>query len=483
MSSLVYPHYSQASIVNVSKGEQRAQPEDLVQNFLLLWLDGNLDESNEDFCNSIMQLRRTADAIETFRDPDECFQYISNFEDEKAFLIVSGALTDIVIPRIHNIAQIYTIYIFCHEQSKYEKWATKEWSKVRGIYTDIDSVCASLRQSARECDDGAAIITGEIEPSFMYTTLFKEVVLEIDFDNMITVPDLADYARNQAVYADNKKELTMIEKFAMDYKGNIDNNPIRWYTTDCFVYKMLNKALYKLDVATLLKMGFFMRDLHQNIQQLYQEQIDEKSAPFPTEVYRGQTMIQEDFRFKIQPGKLFSYNNFLSTSEEKNVALDFISRQLQSDNTKVGVLFIMTLDPSIQSAHYVRLAEFSLFPDEKEILFSTHTIFRVRQVKKIHERNLSIWQINLTLTTESDNKQLTELAQSIRQAITGDGWERMGDLLWRMGENRKAADILTLSLNKASSDDHKAYCYDRLGVINCNQGAYETALEFQPEIP
>ncbi|CAF4939581.1 unnamed protein product, partial [Rotaria sp. Silwood2] len=95
------------------------------------------------------------------------------------------------------MSQIYAIYIFCRKRSKYEQWATKEFPKVRGVFTEIDPICISVRQTARECDDDAVVITGEIEPSFMYTTLFKEIILEIDFDEKKTVPDLADYTRKQ----------------------------------------------------------------------------------------------------------------------------------------------------------------------------------------------------------------------------------------------------------------------------------------------
>ncbi|CAF3841285.1 unnamed protein product [Rotaria sp. Silwood1] len=136
--------------MNGEKEKQRTQVQDLVQNFLLLWLDGNLNESNEDFRNSITELRRTVDTIETFRDADECLKYISGFKNEKAFLIISGALTGNVVPRTHDMSQIYAIYIFCRKQSKYEQWATKEWPKVRGVFTEIDSICASVRQAALE---------------------------------------------------------------------------------------------------------------------------------------------------------------------------------------------------------------------------------------------------------------------------------------------------------------------------------------------
>ncbi|CAF4190301.1 unnamed protein product, partial [Rotaria sordida] len=478
-NSPVHPHHSQDSIMNGEKGQQRVQEQDLVQNFLLVWLDSKLDESNEDFRNSIKQLQLTVDGIEKFRDVDECLKYISSFKNQKAFLIVSGALTENVVPRVHGMSQIHAVYIFCRKKSKYEQWETKEWPKVRGIFTEIDSICASVQQSARECDDDTVGITGELESSFMYTTFFKEIVLEIDFDEKKTIPELADYACQQKVYANNKKELELINEFAQKYHGNINNNPVRWYTAECFTYKMLNKALGNLDVNTLLKTGFFMRDLHQNIQQLHDEQLNGKDKPFPSIVYRGQTMTQQDFEIKIQQDKLMSYNNFLSTSEERYVAADFIRRKLRSDNTKIGVLFIITIDPSIKSVPYARIAKFSKFPDEKEILLSTHTIFRIQQIKEIQEKEMKIWQVKLTLTSDGVDEQLSALTKQIRMEITGTDWQRMGLLLWKMGENDKAEQVFTMLLEQAPDDDNnKAYCYHCLGLMKNAQGQYDVAIDF-----
>lgn len=47
---------------------------------------------------------------------------------------------------------------------------------------------------------------------------------------------------------------------------------------------MLNFALRTLDVEVILKMGFFLKDLHQQIEQLYEE--TEISCSF--HVYRDQ---------------------------------------------------------------------------------------------------------------------------------------------------------------------------------------------------
>jgi hypothetical protein len=55
-----------------TRGRQRAHAEEIVQKFILIWLDEKIDESSDDYRNSIKQLRRTLNTIEIFHDTDEC---------------------------------------------------------------------------------------------------------------------------------------------------------------------------------------------------------------------------------------------------------------------------------------------------------------------------------------------------------------------------------------------------------------------------
>jgi tetratricopeptide (TPR) repeat protein len=459
----------------------RAQPHEIVQNILLIWLDEKIDESIADYSNAIKQLRHTVNVVETFRDTDECTNYISQFKNEKAlFLIVSGAVCESVMPRIHSMPQIHSIYVFCRQQSKYEKWATKDWPKVKGIFTEINTICDLLQQSARQCDDDAVVISGvssfnQIEPSFMYTQLFKEILLEIKFDEKKDISDLADYVRKQKDYADNEKQLAIIDEFARDYKGNVKNKPIWWYSRECFTYQLVNKALRSLQVETLLKMGFFIRDLHENIKKLHAEQINDKPI---TTVFRGQTMTKVDFKSKIHEGGLVSFNNFLSTSDDRKVAIHFIKQGLTFDNTKIGVLFIMKIGRSITSTPFARIDKFSFFGTENEILFSMHTVFCVKQIKEIQDSGATIHQVELTLTNDSDDQQLNALTEHMRKQIMGKGWERMAILLWKMGENDKAEQVCMLLLQQESDGSDKAYYYILLGSIKDGQGDYRKAIEF-----
>ncbi|CAF4157521.1 unnamed protein product, partial [Rotaria magnacalcarata] len=49
----------------------------VLQNFLLVWLGANYDESNEDFKKSLQHLRKIVASITIFTDAQECIDFIS----------------------------------------------------------------------------------------------------------------------------------------------------------------------------------------------------------------------------------------------------------------------------------------------------------------------------------------------------------------------------------------------------------------------
>ena len=51
-----------------------------VQNFALLWLDSNTDESDQDFQHSLSQLRSIVATIDTFTDVDRCLDFLNQIK-------------------------------------------------------------------------------------------------------------------------------------------------------------------------------------------------------------------------------------------------------------------------------------------------------------------------------------------------------------------------------------------------------------------
>jgi hypothetical protein len=117
----------------------------IAQNFRLVWLDSGIDEVyNDNSVNTITKLRQIVNTVQKFINVDECIELMTNIKDEKIFIICSGELGQTTVPTVHDMIQINCVYIFSKHKARHEQW-TKEWSKVKGIYTDITSICEALR--------------------------------------------------------------------------------------------------------------------------------------------------------------------------------------------------------------------------------------------------------------------------------------------------------------------------------------------------
>ncbi|CAF0994011.1 unnamed protein product [Rotaria sp. Silwood1] len=288
----------------------------VLQNFLLVWLDANFDESNEDFKNSIQHLRRIVASITTFTDAEECVDYLSEIEQEKVFMIVSGSLGRQVIPEIETWPQLESVYVFCGDQLVHEQWVSKI-HKVKGVYTKIEPICEALQIDRKNCDRAMISMNfNGIDPLFMYTRLLKEALLNMEDDDTNSIKELTEYCDQQGDI--DKGEIKKIER---EYR---DHTPIWWYTAPYFVYSVLNRGLRLMDVDIILRMGFFIRHLHNHIDNLYQEQQSKNETMTTFTVFRGQGLSFENFgKMKQTKGELMSFNNFLSTSENRQVSLQF----------------------------------------------------------------------------------------------------------------------------------------------------------------
>ena len=393
----------------------------MVQNVLLIWLHNNIDENNSDCRNTTTQLRRVINTINTFTDGEDCIQFLEDIEDEKACMIISGSLGEHIVPRVHDMSQVDSIFIFCSNKQFHEQW-TKQWPKIKGVHTDIKSICDALKQSAIDCEQNAIAFSvmatdedmskknlDQLDPMFMYSQIIKEILLVINFEQQ-HINDFAQYCR-QIIDHDNTKELEIVQKLRSGYR---ENTPIWWYTLESFLYPMLNQALRLSDINVIIKMGFFIGDLHRQIDELHKGQFSGVNANKQFLVYRGQGMSKQEFEkvFKTKGG-LISFNNFLSTSTNDKVSLGFAKRAL-SNPEFMGVLFVMTIDPSQSTTPFASVASVGVYANrESEILFAMNTVFRIKDIQRLNDHS-RLFQVELALTGDNDN-DLRVLTDRIRE--------------------------------------------------------------------
>ncbi|UJR19283.1 hypothetical protein I4U23_022412 [Adineta vaga] len=255
----------------------------IAQGYLIIWLNSDIDETNEEYQNTLKHLRNIVDTIDIFTNPDECVDFFTEFNDMKTLLIVSDTTGQQIIPLIHDLPQLYQIYIFSPTNILSDEWI-KKWSKIKN----------------------------------------KEVSFIFAF-SASTAPDT------------------------------------------------------------------------------------------------------------------------------------------------IGILFSISIDPSISTTPFASIQKHSFFEDEKEILFSMHTVFRIGDFKQI---NNQLYEIELQLTADND-KELSVLTDWLSKDVPDElGWKRLGNLLIKIGQFEKAEEFYNTLLKQTTDVDDMIHYYGQLAFIKFNQALY-----------
>ena len=71
----------------------------------------------------------TRNDIVQFQNDEECQKYIEHKSNHRLVLITSGSCGLKLVPQIHHHPQVISIYVFCMDEIRHQKWACK-FSKV-----------------------------------------------------------------------------------------------------------------------------------------------------------------------------------------------------------------------------------------------------------------------------------------------------------------------------------------------------------------
>ena len=226
---------------------------------------------------------------------------------------------------------------------------------------------------------------------------------------------------------------------------------------------------------------FISRHLQKHMDEVHQEQQTKNPVTVEFTVYRGQGLPHEYFKkMKKSEGGLMAFNNFLSTSFSREISIGFAR---QSNLDLIAVLFVMKIDPQVcgqAGISFVNVTDEGYFKDrEKEILFATHSIFRIQRMNMIKdaERN-PMWEVHLILVGEND-QEMGELTRHVRKEMGScTGWFRLGLILIKVGQSQKAEVLYQMLVDKASSDKERGDCVLMLGWVYDDMGEYSKALSY-----
>lgn len=105
-------------------------PSQNFETYALVWLDANVHTTEENINAQGVQ-RSCVNHLQLFDDSQPCEEYIRSVrEEERIILIISGRFSQELIAKVHDLSQIYTIYIYCMNDTKYKEWIER-FHKVR----------------------------------------------------------------------------------------------------------------------------------------------------------------------------------------------------------------------------------------------------------------------------------------------------------------------------------------------------------------
>jgi hypothetical protein len=446
-------------------------------NSILIWLDSGKAHEGEGFHNTMTRLKQFMETIYPITDSDECIKLVKTNSRKNIFMIIAGSLGQELIPNIHDLSQIDTIFVFCGSKTRHEKWA-KAYLKINGLYTDIKELCNAVKKVIEEqstiirsIGPNGEIIKQNLDRSFIYIQILKEIILQIRFGDR-DIKDFIAYCRQQ--FAGNDQQLKICDQLEQEYRKH---TPIWWCTCECFLYSMLNRALSTMDIDLIIKMGFFIQHLHRQIEQLHSEQFHNTEQSSVINVYRGQGLSKTDFdQLSKTKGGLLSFNNFASTSKHQDTALNF-ARQAINNSDLVGILFCIKIDPSILPTPYASIDNIAFSDTDGEILFSMPSIFRIDDIKQI-DKNDRLWQIELTLTNYND-PQLHLITKYMQEETEGKtAWHRLGKLLIKLGVFDKAEEIFNVLLSQTTDNRDMTILFNQLALVKCGKGEHAEAIKF-----
>lgn len=429
-----------------------------INDFQIVWLDHQIDDVEQSgHVPRKVDIDHLIEHLKVFREVSYCQQYIDSLDNaDKVFLIVSGSVGEHMLPAIHEQVQIVCIYIFCIDTHKHQEWG-KKFNKIRGIFNEFKPMLDRLQRDTQ-------LLLHHLTPVNIFTMQnVKETTLQnIDkeqatymwfqllVETLLRLPQTSQAHRElidecTERYRNNDVEKRKIEQFAIEYTHE---NVIGWYTRDCFLYRLVNRAFRTRNIDTIFKYRYFIVDLHQCLVELHEIQYTAKPSIELT-VYRGQLMSEEELtKLRTNPGGIFSINTFLSTTTSSNVALSFLTDACDRPFFQKVLYEININSQNKYKWPFADIHGISCNTHEGEILFDIGSTFRIDDV---YEYTTNLWCVNLTLLDINDPS--ARLDTKLYDYIAKDSFRRTGpplqilcDFLMKMGEFERARRFCQLVL-------------------------------------
>jgi tetratricopeptide (TPR) repeat protein len=424
--------------------------------FTLIWLDASINESENK--NTQTELRKLSDRFQPFDNCDECKSFIQSISiDECIVLIVSGRLGREIVPHIHSIEQIHSIYVYCFDRQSNELWA-QDYSKIQQVVTTPIELIERIRHDNQRKISPATneslyinIYQGNLDDQFIQFQLLINHFLQMKIYSTINSQLFTLYQNDN------------LQEFQENYSSE---NCLWWFTKDLFLSKLISQFFHTKNIDLLYLTRFYLRDIN--------EQLEYHQPSTLIHVYHSHLMSNEEIeQLKTSIGKLISINTFLMTTSQRTTAL--LALKQPTDLQKI--LFEIDADPSmIGMKSFADITSISYFKNQSQILFMLGSIFRINNFFQQDH----IWICQMTLSNENDS-ELETIFEHFEKEDGNYSTDLLsfGNMLARMNQYDDAEKYYQHILKEYSSNDQITHvCYRNLGNIAYLKKDYDQSLRY-----
>ncbi|CAF1249791.1 unnamed protein product [Adineta steineri] len=458
-----------ATIESSNETRQNLLPNEVSDNkedIQLIWLDEDMNDS-DDYLLTQSMLTELNPAVQFYSDFDRCLDLIKSIKDEQIFLIVSGTFAQRILLQSHRYRSLVAIFIFCSDDQHY-KPLMQQYNKMIGIFTDQHDLIESIKEKMNLVEKQTLTFSlfdqkqksmkdlSQESASFLLHQMLIYALKQMSQDKQ-SEKQMLDMCRDY--YKSDTEQLQKIEEFQNNYTHD---KAIEWYTDECFLYKLLNKALRTEDIELLFTFRFFIIDLCSAIEQ--ENQLLKNKGTLT--LYRGTQIPNEELKkIKENIGKTISTNGFLSTSRNIDVSLGFIHRNPPL-NDFTSVLFEIKADPLLKTVIFADVENKTRMKGEEEVLFNINSLFKI--VSVCFDSELNVWKVELITTDEGTEKVEEYLLLSKQEMEERSPLIYFGRLLLNeLGQVDRAGKYFNMLL-KSLSHDHPdlASVYNNIGIVH-----------------
>ncbi|CAF3862954.1 unnamed protein product [Rotaria sp. Silwood1] len=420
--------------------------------FCLVWLDaGSIAKDGRD---TEQQLRSIINHLRKFQDVALCQKYIhERTAKERVLMVVSGQLGREIVPSIHHLRQVISIYVYCFDKKRNEQWASK-YAKVRAVVVELDELVSRIKADHKiqkvveeplsinifTTGGGAGNSTTGLNGEFVFSQVLIDCLIRLRY----TEEDRKELIRLcKQQYKGNSVELSNIREFQDEYSSD---NVLWWYSRESFFYKTLNAALRTpADIHAIFLFRKYITDI--------QDQLENHQAKHVLRVYRSQMISSDELEtLKQCRGQFISVNSFFSTSLEKQAALSFLKVPDGTENLE-AVLFQIDADPKMAiTKPFADISESSDYKDEAEVLFMLGSIFRLNSISR--SKHGQVWIIKMSLCND-DEHDLKQVLMDMKEQYLSEetNLQTLGKILWEMGKPDLTQKYFVRMLEALPSND------------------------------